>query len=178
MTDPFDDIIGGLDAPKARTLALVLTPVVSAPALAGLASIGKISCTVVPTPMGAVATTVVEADPFAALSGEIPNEARGLAVAMASLSRTEVVLVLVELAGDAETGLGYEGNTTAYRVTTDGLGDAVSAGLLLANADPVVEDLVTGEVLPADAPGALETDSIPRAQALEMIRRGSRRPRS
>lgn len=175
MTDAFEDIIGQFDAPKERTLALVLTPVVSARALAGLASIGKVSCTVLPTPRGAVATRVVETDPFAALTGEVPDEARGLAVAMAALARMDVVLVLVRLTGDAETGLGFEGSTTGYRVSLDGLGEEVSAGLLLANADPIVEDLIFGEVLPADAPGAIQTDSIERAEAIKMVREGTRR---
>lgn len=175
MTDAFDDIIGGLEAPKARTLALVLTPVVSARALAGLASIGKVQCTVVHSSRGAVAARVVESDPFASLAGEVPDEARGLAVAMAALSRTEVVLVLVELRGDSETGLGYEGNTKAYRVSLDGLGEEVPAGLLLANADPIVEDLIFGEVLPEDAPGALDTESIEREDAIRMVREGTRR---
>ena len=175
MTDAFDDIIGGLEAPRARTLALALTPVVSARALAGLASIGKVSCTVLHTDRGAIAARVVETDPFASLTGEVPDEARGLAVAMAALSRTEVVLVLVRLAGDADTGLGYEGSTTAYRVSLDGLGEQVEAGLLLGNADPVLEDIVVGEVLPEDFPGALQTDAIERDEAIRMVREGTRR---
>src|SRR5699024_6318047 len=134
----------------AQPVALVLTPVAAAPALAGLCAISGIDAHVVPTSSGAVAglelasTTSQESDgetsadwDIAELLGgveAVPTEADNLARRLSELLRSSVVLLSATLSpGEGEGELA--GQLAARRYTEGEAGDELAVGLVLAGAD-------------------------------------------
>ncbi len=171
--DPFDAIVAGLGAPAPqRDLALIVTPIVSAEALAGLAAMAGLACTVVPSSSGAVAAMDLEvADPFEKLSGEPPREAVALAKAISILTRVDVVLLVSRLVSEGSE-VSLEGEMSAWRVAREDLAGEVSPGLVIAGLDTVVEDLAVGEKRLADIPGTIDSAAISKGEAARMIARG------
>jgi len=142
-------------------VAVVLTPVSSAPALAGLCAMAGIDATVVPTSRGALAARVIERagdgdDDLAELIGEAPEIATSMAAALSRTSRYGAILLVSRLG---------EGD------------EQVASGLVLAQADDVVEQLLLGVVTPDDAPGAIPPGKLPPWQARRLFRKTQRRPR-
>ncbi|UNX56003.1 hypothetical protein MF406_07230 [Georgenia sp. TF02-10] len=174
------------DAPDAPgRLALVLTPVASAPALAGLCAMSGIDVGVLPSASGAVATLEVPAPAAAAdwdvselLGGDeggFPPQAEELAATLSRLARAGVVLVVADLATDVGIESGLSGHVSARRYVAGEPAGDVPAGLLVASADQVVEDLILGRTRPADVRGFQRAADLPRWKAARMFGRGLRR---
>ncbi|WP_170297261.1 hypothetical protein, partial [Georgenia thermotolerans] len=167
-------------------IALVLTPVASAPALAGLCAMSGIDVDVVPSTSGAVAVLEVAPKPvtdewdISELVGHgggpsLPPEAEELATTLSRLARAGVVLLTAELATDVGIESGLSGQIHARQYTGGDPEGDVPAGLVLANADQVVEDLLLGRVRPQDVKGHQRSGTLPRWKAARMFARGLRR---
>lgn len=200
------------------TLALVLTPVASARALAALCALDGIDVDVVPTPRGAVAVRAVgslagagtpggggrdaagasapdEAAGSGAAEGEpgpladaadwdiselledddVPAEARELAARISQLTRVGVVLVTARLTEDGGLEPGLSGQISAQRYLGGEPGEDLAAGLVLAGADDVVEDLLLGRRAVTDVPGHVSSRDAGRPRGRRLGRR-LRRP--
>jgi hypothetical protein len=165
--------------PKAL-VAVVLTPVSSAPALAGLCAMAGIDAHVVPTSRGALATRVIERDgetddSLAELLGEAPEIATTMAATLSRTSRYGAVLLVSRL------GEGDEGLVGTIAASQWNAGkrteDPVSAGLVLAQADDVVEQLLLGAITPEAAEGAIAPGKLPPWQARRLFKKTQRKPR-
>ncbi|TRW44885.1 hypothetical protein FJ693_11765 [Georgenia yuyongxinii] len=163
----------------------MLTPVASAPALAGLCAMSGIDVDVVPTTSGAVAVLEIAAREkdewdIGELVGEaggpsLPPEAEDLAANLSRMSRAGVVLMTAELATDVGIESGLSGHIHARRYIGGEPDGDVPAGLVLAGADQVVEDLILGRVRAADVNGHQRSGTIPRWKAARMFTRGLRK---
>lgn len=175
VDDEFERLVAGLGAdlqPAApEDLAVVVTPVASASALAGLCAISGLSCKVLPTGAGAVAAITLAPvdDPFAALAGAVPPDADELAAALSRVTHLEVVLIVARLTAAEE---GPTGQLTAHRYSGGERSGEISPGLVLSSADPLVEDLLLGVVRLEEVTGIADTASIPRWKAARMFTRG------
>ncbi|HLS72392.1 MAG TPA: hypothetical protein VK046_01380 [Actinomycetaceae bacterium] len=171
-------------------LAVVLTPVASAPALAGLCAMSDIDVHVVPSRAGAVAVIELAPEEPAApaedwdiseLLGEpgeeVPAEADTLARDLSRLSKAGVVLITAALAQDVGIEKGLSGHLTARRYAGGEPGEEVPVGLVLAGADDVVEDLVLGRTAVTEVRGHQRSGDLPRWKAARMFAKGLRRPR-
>lgn len=176
--DLFEALVAGLGTTTPqRDLALIVTPIASAEALAGLAAVSELACTVIPSRSGAVAAMDLEvADPFERLTGQPPKEALALAKAISILTRIDVVLLVSRLVTE-EGEVSLEGELSAWRVTGADLGDEISPGLVIAGLDPTIEDLAVGEKQLIDIRGAIDSTSIPKAAAAATIARALGRAR-
>ncbi|GAA4423924.1 hypothetical protein GCM10023169_20160 [Georgenia halophila] len=175
------------DTTPTGRLALVLTPVASAPALAGLCSIAGIDVDVVPSSSGAVAALeiVPEKKPasddwdisqlFGGEDGGFPPAAEDLAANLSRLTRAGVVLLVGDLATDVGIESGLSGQLSARRYTGGEPEEDVPAGLILAGADQVVEDLILGRTRPGSVKGHQRSGSLPRWKAARLFGRGLRR---
>ncbi len=177
MDDEFERLVAGLgdeisaEPAQPPGLAVVVTPVGSASALAGLCAMSGLSCKVLPTHTGAVAAIALAAvdDPFAALTNAVPAEADELAGALSRLTHLEVVLVVARLSTAEE---GPTGQLTAHRYAAGERAGEVSPGLVLSSVDALVEDLLLGAVRLDEVTGVEDTSSIPRWKAARMFTRG------
>jgi hypothetical protein len=167
-------------------VALVLTPVASAPALAGLCAMAGIDVDVVPSSAGAVAVVEVPATQVqgdwdvAELTGGtgpggFPPEAEEVAGTLSRLARAGVVLLAADLATDVGIETGLSGHVSARRYVGGVPEGDVPAGLVLAGADQVVEDLALGRVRAAEISGHQRSGTLPRWKAARMFSRGLRR---
>ncbi|SED88559.1 hypothetical protein [Ruania alba] len=162
-------------APR-RVVAVVLTPIASAPALAGLCAIAKLDADIVPTRSGALAVRVIETaadDPSELLGGE-PAEATELATVLSRTAKAGVVLLTARL-GQGDEGL--TGRISGRQFTAGASGEEVAAGLILAHADDVVEQILLGVTQPQDAPGRLAPKELGRWQAARLLGKATRRKR-
>ncbi|QOR72169.1 hypothetical protein IM660_08025 [Ruania alkalisoli] len=165
----------GGSAPR-RVVAVVLTPIASAPALAGLCAMAKIDADIVPTRRGAVAVRVIETtgdDPSELLGGP-PAEADELAATLSRTSKAGVVLLTARL-GTGDEGL--TGTITGRQYDAGEAGEEVAAGLMLAHADDVVEQMLLGLLPPAQAPGRLAPKELSRWQAARLLSKATKRKR-
>ncbi|MGC5616096.1 hypothetical protein [Georgenia sp. Z1491] len=98
-----------------------------------------------------------------------PSENAGeeLATAMSTITRRGVVLVQADLGVDSGLESGLAGHLVAREWTAGEPGNDVAPGLLLANADDVVEDIVLGRRAPDEIPGAV--------RAIDVTGRGPKR---
>lgn len=167
--------------PKAVKLAIVLTPIANADALAALCAMSGLSCWVVPASTGAVAvkelvSTHAEWDVSELLDGadSEPAEAAELAGTLSRLSRAGVVLVTADLATDVGIESGLSGTMTARRYAGGQVGEEVSAGLILASMDQVVEDLLLGLTRAQDVSGAVDTTRVKPSRIMRWLGRGLR----
>ena len=108
--------------PRAVKVAVVLTPLASADALAAMCAMSDLECTVVPARSGAFAvkefvSAHAEWDVSELLGGADtePAEAADLASALSRLSRAGVVLLTADLATDVGIESGLSGTITARR---------------------------------------------------------------
>lgn len=138
-------------------VALVVTPVASAEALAATCAIAKVAADVVPSPVGALAVCRVT-------TGDAPAAAAG---AMSGLLRG-VPLVLLE---------SREGQITASRWLDGDRGDDLPAGLVLNDAPEVLEDLVLGSTTPADLDGVISSVGMSRLKAMRVLAAAARAAR-
>ena len=172
------------DPPRAVKVAVVLTPLASAEALATLCAMSDLDCVVVPARSGAFAVKELvsahaEWDVSELLGGADtePAEAAELASALSRLSRAGVVLLTADLATDVGIESGLSGTITARRYADGEAGEEASAGLLLASVDQEAEDVLLGITRAQDVRGALRTSEIKPGRTMRWLGRGLRRPR-
>lgn len=172
-------------APKAVKVAVVITPLTNAEALAALCAMRGLECTVVPAASGAFAVKQFvsahsEWDVAELLGGadSEPAEAAALAADLSMISRAGVILMTADLATDVGIETGLSGTITARRYVSGQAGEDASAGLLLGSMDQVVEDVLLGQVAAEDAPGAVDSTQIKPSKAMRWLGRGIRRPRT
>jgi len=138
-------------------LALLVTPVASAQALAATCAIAHVSADVVPSAVGALAVYRVTADDVPALgAGAISRLLRG------------VPLVLLER---------REGQISASRWLDGDRGDDLAPGLVLNDAPEVLEDLVLGTTRAADLDGMVSTVGMSRLKAMRVLASAARAAR-
>lgn len=164
-------------------LALVLTPVASAPALAGLCAMAGIDVHVVPSTAGAIAG--IELQPREPSqdwdigdiigSPAIPPEADELARKLSTLAKTGVVLLTGSLSAAEQSGEQLAGQLSALRYEAGEPAEEVPVGLLLAGADDIVEELILRQVALSEVPGHQRSGDLPRWKAARMFAKGLRR---
>ena len=164
-------------ADKRRVLAVVLTPIASAPVLAALCAMAEVDADIVPSKRGALAAKVVttsgELDPSELLTGA-PAEAGELATVLSKTAKVGVVLLTARL-GEGEDGI--TGTISGREYQGGEPGAEVSPGLILAHADDVVEQILLGTLDPAQAPGRLVPKEMSRWQAARLMAKQVRRRR-
>jgi hypothetical protein len=165
-------------------VAVVLTPLASADALAAMCAMSDLECTVVPARSGAFAvkefvSAHAEWDVSELLGGADtePAEAADLASALSRLSRAGVVLLTADLATDVGIESGLSGTITARRYVDGKAGEDAAAGLLLASVDQEVEDVLLGIASADGIEGALKSSEVKTSRAMRWLARGLRRPR-
>ena len=170
--------------PRAVKVAVVLTPLASAEALAGLCAMSGLACWVVPARSGAYAvkefvSAHAEWDVAELLGGmeSEPAEAAELAGTLSRLARGGVVLLTADLATDVGIESGLSGHITARHYVSGEAGEETSAGLVMSAVDASVEDVLFGILKAAEVPGALDTTNLPTGRAFRLFGRGLRRPR-
>ena len=170
--------------PRAVKVAVVLTPLASADALAAMCAMSDLECTVVPARSGAFAvkefvSAHAEWDVSELLGGADtePAEAADLASALSRLSRAGVVLLTADLATDVGIEPGLSGTITARRYVDGKAGEDAAAGLLLASVDQEVEDVLLGIASADGIEGALKSSEVKTSRAMRWLARGLRRPR-
>ena len=170
--------------PRAVKVAVVLTPLASADALAAMCAMSDLECTVVPARSGAFAvkefvSAHAEWDVSELLGGADtePAEAADLASALSRLSRAGVVLLTADLATDVGIESGLSGTITARRYVDGKAGEDAAAGLLLASVDQEVEDVLLGVTSADDIEGSLKSSEVKTSRAMRWLARGLRRPR-
>ncbi|ARD41863.1 hypothetical protein [Actinomyces gaoshouyii] len=173
----------GSPAARALKIAVVLTPLPTAEALASLCAMSGLDCVAVPASSGAFAvkefaSAHAEWDIAELLGGSEnePAEAAELAATLSRLSRGGSVLLTADLATDVGIEEGLSGTITARRFAGGRPGEEASAGLILSQMDQIVEDVLLGILRPEDAPGAMLTSEIKAGRAMRWIGRGLRRP--
>lgn len=166
---------------KAVKVAVVLTPLASADALAALCAMSDLDCAVVPARSGAFAvkefvSAHAQWDVAELLGGAEtePAEAAELAGALSRLSRGGVVLLTADLATDVGIESGLSGTITARRYENGTAGQEASAGLLLSAVDQVVEDVLLGLTRAEDVKGAVRSSQVRASRAMRWLGRGLR----
>lgn len=166
------------EAPKAIKIAVVLTPLASANALAALCAMSDLDCTIVPARSGAIAvkefvSAHAEWDVAELLGGveTEPAEAAELAKALSRLSRGGVVLMTADLATDVGIESGLSGTIAARRYEDGSAGEEASSGLLLSAVDQVVEDILLGIVKADAVDGALRAGEVTPGRAMRWFGR-------
>nr|WP_216077677.1 hypothetical protein [Isoptericola sediminis] len=151
-----DDLsaLTGSDEPE---IAVLITQVADAEALAAACVLAQIEVDAVPTPVGALAV-------LRDRSGEAPRAA----AARISQVVKGVPLVLVTRDGEQLTCRRY----------TDGADDGeLPPGLVLGGAPEALEDLLTGHLSLDELPGVVSSDGIGRLKAVRMLSAVSRKAR-
>ena len=175
------------------TLAVVLTPVASAQALAALCALDGVFVDVVPTQRGAVVVRAVEVGGSSGAEAEtegettepdwdiselmddaVPAKAAELAARISLLTRQGVVLVTAALTEDGALESGLSGQITARRYVGGEAAEDVPAGLVIAGADDVVEDLLLGRRGVADIPGHVSSADAARTRRNRWLGKGNR----
>lgn len=166
-----------------RCLVVILTPVASAEALAGLCSMSGLDLEVIPTPYGAVVFEELELSAeemeLAGLLGgaqQLPEAATAVAKRLTELAHTPVVLMVSWLAPGSEIEPDVSGQVCARRFEVSGGEVDLPAGLIIAQMDNIVEDLLLGRCQPGTVAGTQKTRDIPRWKALRMLGKGLRKP--
>ena len=173
----------GVPEAKAVKVAVVLTPLTNAEALAALVSMSDLDCVVVPARSGAFAvkefvSAHAEWDIEELLGGTDtePAEAAELAATLSRLSRAGAVLLTADLASDVGVESGLSGTITARGYVGGQAGQEASAGLTLSGVDQVVEDVLLGVTRAEDVPGAMRSSEVRVPRTMRWLSRGLRRP--
>lgn len=88
------------------------------------------------------------------------DDGKQLAARIAALSRAGAVLLQSELGEDVGAEVGVSGLVTAHQIAPDGVAEETPAGLIVASADQLLEDLLIGEAEPGDVRGAVRSAEI------------------
>jgi hypothetical protein len=151
------DDLSALTAAQDPELALLITQVADAQALAAACSLADLDVDAAPTPIGALAILRRTGD----------DEPARAAAAVSQLVRG-VPLVLVTRTSGQLSAVRYE----------DGRPDGeLAPGLVLGGAPEALEDLVTGQVTVADLPGVVPSSSIGKLKAMRMLTGAARKSR-
>jgi len=134
-------------------LALVVTPVANAEALAATCAMAKITIDAVPTEVGALAV-------FRETSGDGPAQGAG---AISRLLRGVPVVLLERREGQLSASRWLDG-------TRDG---ELAPGLVLNDAPEVLEDLMLGVTTPADLDGVVPS-TMSRLKAMRVLAKPTR----
>lgn len=149
--DPGDvqvpDDLSTLDAVQPPTVAVVVTQVAVADALAAACSLASVDVDAVPSPVGALA---VLREPAAGASA---------AGAVSRLLRQVPVVLLERTAGKISASQWVGGEHQKD----------LPAGLVLSGAPPVLEDLLLGDVPPADIEGVVSSVGLSRWKAMRLL---------
>lgn len=169
---------------ESRATACFLTPVASAEALAALCALSGISAVVVPTEAGAVVVQSLdlaeeqwEMALLAESLHELDADIDAIASQLSEVIRMPVVVFAALLAPGTEQEPGVTGQVLAGRWAKKAFETDLPAGLVIAQLPLLLEELVLGRMDPATAPGAWDTQNIPRWKALQMLGRGMKEPR-
>ncbi|GIG38570.1 hypothetical protein [Cellulomonas phragmiteti] len=141
------DDLSALTTPQPPTVAVVVTQVAVADALAAACSLAAVDVDAVPSPVGALA---VLRDPA---SGTVA------AGAVSKLLR-QVPVVLLER---------REGKVSASQWIGGEHQKDLPAGLVLSGAPPVLEDLLLGDVPAAEIEGAVSSVGLSRWKAMRLL---------
>lgn len=141
------DDLSGLTSPQPPTVAVVVTQVAVADALAAACSLAGVAVDVVPSPVGALA---VLRDPAAGASA---------AGAVSRLLR-QVPVVLLER---------REGKVAASQWVGGAQEKELPAGLVLSGAPPVLEDLLLGDVPAGEIEGVVSSVGLSRWKAMRLL---------
>jgi len=131
------------------TLALVLTQVASAPALAAAGALNGLAIDAVDSPVGAIAICRDRTG---------PGPAKVASVLSATVKGVPVVLLLRR-----------GGQVTAQRWVDGEAGDDLPAGLVLSDAPAILEELVLGTSDVAGLSGTVTSVGISRWKAMRML---------
>ena len=138
---------------------------------------GKITSALIPI----WASQPAEAEPAEAewdiselVDDAIPAEAAELAARISLLTRQGVVLVTAALTEDGALDAGLSGQITARRYVGGDAAEDVPAGLVIAGADDVVEDLLLGRRGVADIPGHVSSADAARTRRNRWLGKGNR----
>ncbi|MGO1833440.1 MAG: hypothetical protein ACTH0C_02085, partial [Actinomycetaceae bacterium] len=93
-------------------------------------------------------------------SGPSARAGEELATAMSTITKRGIVLVTADLGVDTGPETGLAGHITAREWYAGKPGDDVPPGLLLANADEVLEDIVLGRRAPDEIAGAIRASDV------------------
>ena len=127
-------------------LAVLLTPVADAKALAAACALVGLEVIAVPNPTGAVAV-------LRNTAGDAPERA---AAALSGLLPSFPVLLITKATGQLNA-IRYVGGQPPQEVP---------AGLVVAGASGVVEDLIIGQTTPESVPGAVSSKGVSRTKAM------------
>ena len=143
------------EGPERRIIAVVLTPIRSAVALAGVCAMTGVDAHVIPSSNGALAARTItgEVDEAEMLLTGAPGEAVAMAQTISRAINAQVLLLTSNLGGGDD---GPTGTITGKEYTAGEPGKDVPAGLVLANADDVLESLLIGTLDPVQAPGRVD----------------------
>ncbi|MDO4606847.1 MAG: hypothetical protein Q4B12_05960, partial [Bowdeniella nasicola] len=166
------------DAPEKTARALILTPLASPEALAGMCALADIAAIAVPSESGAIAVMDTEpADELEALTAEdgvvIPAEVTRAAEKLASLTPHGVVVLVIEMTASASEPTGQ---MAARHIVVGAPAQSLSPGLVLAGADSVVEDLALGLRALEDIEGTHDSTSEQVRRAAQAFIDRSRNP--
>ncbi|WP_067781237.1 hypothetical protein [Actinomyces vulturis] len=182
-----DEDLSDLNAPSAvlgaHKIAVVVTPVASAKALAGMCALAGLKCWVVPSSSGALAvkefTSAHTTWDISELTGGMdsePTQAAELASELSALSRDGVILLTADLATDVGIEQGLSGHITARHYANRQPGEDVSPGMILNSIDGLAEDLLLGLTSVSDIDGVIDTTDMPRSTAMRFFGHGLRKP--
>jgi len=141
------DDLSGLTAAQSPTVAVVVTQVAVADALAAACSLAGVDVDAVPSPVGALA---VLRDPAAGLPA---------AGAVSRLLRQAPVVLLER----------RDGKITASQWVGGEHQKDLPAGLVLSGAPPVLEDLLLGELPVGEVDGVVSSVGLSRWKAMRML---------
>lgn len=175
---PADAETADLGGQERMSVALILTPLASADTLTVLMATAGLSAEVIGTDSGAVARVEVPADAgndVESLLGSkrpLPPEVDELARQVSRLIRGTGVVALVSwlVQGD-DVEPGVSGQITARRYEAGEPQEDLPAGLLIAQMDPLVEELLTARLATSEVEGVADTGKIGRWQAMRMLRK-------
>lgn len=102
------------------------------------------------------------------------DDGKQLAARIAALSRAGSVLLMAELGEDVGAEAGVSGLVTAFQIAPTGVAEETPAGLIVASADQLLEDLLIGEAEPSEVKGAVRSGEITPGLLEKMAGRAAR----
>ncbi|MDO5723853.1 MAG: hypothetical protein Q4P33_05590 [Flaviflexus sp.] len=102
------------------------------------------------------------------------DDGQQLAARIAALSRAGAVLLQAELGEDVGAEAGVSGLVTASQIAPTGIAEETPAGLIVASADQLLEDLLIGETEPSEVKGAVRSGEITPGLLEKMAGRAAR----
>ena len=177
LTEQMDDIEPAFEA---RSVALILTPLASQEAVAGVLAMSSLPGQVVMTNTGAAVWLEVPADPeddLNALLGSdlpMPEKVDELAAVLSRTSPLGVVALVSWLGSQDQGEPGVSGQVVARRYLGGKEERDLPAGLVISTSDASVEDLLLGKTTPEDYRN-IDASSMGRMAGLRALRKAMKR---